>query len=177
MATSRDGLCKEVAIRSRQTPFVFREPTRTSMEKQRILALDYGRARIGVAVSDELGLLAHPRPFIPAIPPARALKLIQRVALDEKVRLILIGLPTNMDGSEGRSAANVRKFAADLSKVLPLPIEFSDERLSTVQAQGLLGQAGTSARDAKAKIDSASAAVLLQAYLDVRGAPSADEGP
>jgi putative holliday junction resolvase len=146
------------------------------MEKQRILALDYGRARIGVAISDELGLLAHPRPFVPALPPNRALRLIKRLAEDEKVRLILLGLPTNMDGSEGRSAALVRKFAADLQKILPLPIEFSDERLSTVQAQGLLGQAGSSVRDSKGKIDSASAAVLLQAFLDVRGAPNADEG-
>jgi len=132
------------------------------------MALDYGMSRIGVAVSDELGLLAHPRPFVPAKPPARAVRLIQSVAKQEEIACILVGLPLNMDGTEGMSARRARKFAAQIEAGVGRPVHLVDERLSTVAAQGLLQDAGRSAKDSRAHIDSASAAILLQSWLDGR---------
>lgn len=139
------------------------------MTPVRLLALDYGTARIGVAVSDELGLLAHPRPIVPAEPAERAFRRIAALVAEEQIGLVLLGLPQNMDGSEGRSAQRVRKFAALLGARLRCPIEFVDERRSTVLASLLLRETGHSAARQKPLIDSASAAVLLQAYLDQRG--------
>lgn len=136
----------------------------------RAAALDYGRARIGVAVADELGILAHPRPFVSAKPPAKALRLIASQLKAEGVTLVLVGLPRNMDGSEGLSARRARKFAEEIGQACELPVELVDERLTTVSAQGLLREAGRSARDSKSKIDSASAAVMLQSWLDGRRA-------
>lgn len=132
----------------------------------RAAALDYGRARVGLAVADELGILAHPRPFIPAVPPARCLRDIARFVKEENVSLLLLGLPTNMDGSEGPSARRVRKFAEALATASGVPIAFIDERLSTVQAQARLHEAGRTEKTSKGRIDSASAAVLLQSWLD-----------
>ncbi len=135
-------------------------------KQARAAAIDYGRARIGVAVADELGMMAHPRAFVPAKPPARALRLIANQLRSEFVTHILVGLPRNMDGTEGLSARRARKFAEELAHVSKLPVELVDERLTTVSAQGLLRAAGKNARDSKSRIDSASAAVMLQAWLD-----------
>lgn len=137
-------------------------------ETGRIAAVDYGRARIGVAVSDELFLMAHVRPYVPALPPARALRQLRALFQAEGVTLVVVGLPRNMDGSEGLSARRARKFAQELEGVCGLPIEFVDERWSTVEAQARLRQAGESSRDTRGRIDSASAAILLQSFLDAR---------
>ena len=134
----------------------------------RVAAIDYGRARIGVAVSDALGMLAHPRDFVAAKPPQRAMRELSKLAKREELVLFLVGLPRNMDGSEGLSARRARKFALELQKTSGLPIEMIDERLSTVEAQSRLHEAGGTAKSSKLKIDSASAAVLLQAWLDGR---------
>lgn len=132
----------------------------------RAAAIDYGQARIGVAVADELGMMAHPRPFVPAKPPARALRIISSQLKSEQVTHILVGLPRNMDGTEGLSARRARKFAEELELVSGLSIELVDERLTTVSALGLLRAGGTNAKDSRTKIDSASAAVMLQTWLD-----------
>lgn len=130
------------------------------------MALDYGLSRIGMAVSDELGLLAHPRPFVPAKPPGRALRLIKAQVVLESVGAVLIGLPLNMDGSEGLSARRARKFAAEVESAVGVRIHLVDERLTTKTAQGLLHAAGHKEKDSRAFIDSASAAVILQGWLD-----------
>ena len=137
-------------------------------EKGRYLALDFGQSRIGVAVSDDLGILAHPRPFLPAKPPHRALRLIQSLAEENQVERILIGLPLNMDGSEGLSARRARKFAGEVEKTTRKQVTLVDERLTTVAAQALLHAAGRTEKDSRAHIDSASAALLLQTWLDGR---------
>ena len=134
----------------------------------RVAAVDYGRARIGIAISDELGFLAHPRPFLPARPPQRALREMNELFRAEGIRHILVGLRRNMDGTEGSSAKRAREFADEIGKKTGLPVELVDERLSTVQAQMRLHESGHDARSSKGKIDSASAAVLLQAWLDGR---------
>lgn len=137
---------------------------------QRPAALDYGRARIGVAVADELGLLAHPRKHVSARPPARALRELRRLAEEEGITLFLVGLPRNMDGTEGLSARRARSFAEEVGQFTGVPVQLVDERLSTVQAQAKLHEAGRSSKDSRRDIDSASAAILLQSHLDSRKA-------
>lgn len=140
------------------------------MTQERALGLDYGRARIGLAVSDELGMLAHPRPALPAEPRARVLRALRTLVREEQITRVILGLPRNMDGTSGRSEVRVREFARELEQVLGLEVVLVDERLSTVQASLLLREGGTRARQQKEKIDSAAAAILLQTYLDRRSA-------
>jgi putative Holliday junction resolvase len=137
-------------------------------EKTRVAALDYGRTRIGVAISDEMAILASPRPFVPARPPQRALRQLKVLFAQEGVAKVLVGLPRQLDGREGTSADRARKFAAEVEAVCHLPVELVDERLTTVEAQARLREAGIDAKRSRERIDSAAAAVLLQGHLDGR---------
>lgn len=139
-----------------------------SVERVRVLALDYGMSRIGVAISDELGLLAHPRPFVAARPPQRALRKIAQLVAEEAVGRVLVGLPLQLNGSESASTRRARDFARQVEQVTGLTPELVDERWSTVQAQGQLHSAGLSARHSRERIDSESACVVLQSWLDGR---------
>lgn len=141
---------------------------RTSETGLRVVALDYGKARIGVAVADELGLMAHPRPFVAAQPEHRCFRELGKLAEEEGTNIFLLGLPRNMNGTEGPAARSVRKFAERLTESSGIPVEFIDERLSTVGAQARLHEAGRTAKSSKSRVDSASAAVLLQSWLDAR---------
>ena len=132
----------------------------------RILAIDYGSKRIGLALSDPTGTLARPLPFLPAKADAKLAREITELAQREEVHLILLGLPRHMDGSIGEAAAKVQAFAAVLGHATPIRIQMIDERLSTVQASRQLQEAGRNARQQRGKIDSEAACVLLQGYLD-----------
>ncbi len=121
---------------------------------------------MGLAVADELGLLAHPRPYLDGKNRVRVIASLCRLAREEGIGLFLVGLPINMDGSEGPSARRARKFATELEKKSRTRVELVDERLSTVEAQSLLHEQGLDARRSRQRIDSASAAVLLQGWLD-----------
>lgn len=132
----------------------------------RVLAVDYGSVRIGIAVSDELQMLAHPRAFVSAQPGARAVREIAKIIRNESVGKILVGLPLHLDGKEGAAARSARQLADALTRATGIEVEMVDERLTTVLAHGLLAGAGHRQRAQKNKIDSASAAVLLQSYLD-----------
>ena len=132
----------------------------------RILALDHGTVRIGVAVSDELKLIAQPLEFIPAEPFADFLARLQEIIREKEVELLLIGMPRNMDGSYGPAALKVREFVAGLKDAVPIPIKTLDERLTTVQAQRFLIQGGMRRDKRKEKVDQTAAAILLQSYLD-----------
>lgn len=134
----------------------------------RVAAVDYGRSRIGLAVADELGFLAHPRPYVPARPPQRALRQLAQLFRNDGIGLVLVGLPRNMDGTEGASAARARQFGEQLASASGVEVEWVDERLTTVEAQGRLRAAGIDGRRSKEKVDSASAAILLQMWLDGR---------
>jgi putative Holliday junction resolvase len=134
----------------------------------RVAALDYGQARIGLAVSDELGMLAHPRPFVPARPLERALRDLRLFFRQEGVQHVLLGLPLSLKGAEGLAAGRARKFGAALGAATGVAIEYVDERLSTVGAAARLREAGHDARAARGRVDSAAAAILLQAWLDGR---------
>jgi putative holliday junction resolvase len=134
----------------------------------RVAALDVGTVRIGVAIADELGFLAHPRPPIAASPRARALASLAEFARDEGLERFVVGLPLRSSGGEGRAAEQVRQFAAQLVEASGVLVELWDERFSTVEASRRLREAGVSAKRGRAFIDSAAACILLQAWLDAR---------
>jgi putative holliday junction resolvase len=135
-------------------------------EPGRILALDYGTKRVGLALSDESRTLASPLPALPATPFRALLDRLNQLAREKEVSLFLVGIPRNMDGSYGPSAQAARDFALRLREALLIPVREIDERLSTVQASRALRESGHDARKQKTRIDSAAAAVLLQAHLD-----------
>jgi len=134
----------------------------------RILALDPGTVRIGLALSDELHMIASPLEYVPAEPFAKVLERLRQLIREKEVGLILVGLPRNMDGSYGPAALKVQEFVAALRAALTVPIQTWDERLTSVQAQRLLVQGGVRRRDRKQKVDKMAAAILLQSYLDAR---------
>ena len=132
----------------------------------RILALDYGTKRIGVAVSDELKMIASPLEYIPAEPFADFLARLKDIVREKQVELIIIGMPRNMDGSYGPAALKVQEFVAVLKDAITIPIKTLDERLTTVQAQRFLIQGNVRREKRKEKVDKTAAAILLQSYLD-----------
>jgi putative holliday junction resolvase len=135
----------------------------------RILALDHGTVRIGVALSDELQMIAHPLEFIPAEPTEAFQARLCQILREKEVGLILVGLPRNMDGSIGPAAQKAQLFVEELKKFVALPIKMLDERLTTVQANRLLHQAGVRSEKRRQKVDQMAAALILQGYLDNLG--------
>ncbi len=134
------------------------------------MLLDHGKARIGVAVSDELGAFAHPRPPIPARDPARALKALRGLVAAEEITRVLVGLPTSLSGVEGEAARRARGFAQRVADATGLDVELVDERLSTVHAKRELSMSGVAARNQRDKVDGVAACLLLQSWLDGRRA-------
>ncbi|MBR89694.1 MAG: Holliday junction resolvase RuvX [Verrucomicrobiales bacterium] len=132
----------------------------------RVLAIDHGTKRMGIAVSDELGMLAQPVGFIPAEPFEEFLVELKGLLAEREVEQVLVGMPRNMDGSYGPQALKVPDFVAVLKRAVSQPVKTWDERLTTVQAAGKLRASGKKARQQKEKVDAAAAAVLLQGYLD-----------
>ncbi len=135
----------------------------------RILALDHGTVRIGVAVSDELGMIARPLEFIPAEPWAGFITRLNQLLAELQPTQIIIGLPRNMDGSMGPAAEKVRAFIEKLRETVTVPMRTWDERLTTVQAQRMLREVGHKAKDQKGKMDQTAAAIILQSFLDSQG--------
>jgi putative Holliday junction resolvase len=136
------------------------------LKRMRILALDHGTKRIGVALSDELKLIASPLEYIPAEPFAEFLARLKDLIREKEVGLILIGMPRNMDGSYGPAALKVREFVAVLKDAISIPIQTLDERLTTAQAQRFLIQGNVRRARRREKVDQTAAAILLQSYLD-----------
>ena len=132
----------------------------------RILALDHGTKRIGVAVSDETKTIAQPLEFIPPEPFAGFLDRLKQLIREKEVELILIGLPRNMDGSYGQAAEKVQTFVSVLANAITIPIKTWDERLTSAQANRVLIQGGVRRDKRKEKVDKMAAAILLQSYLD-----------
>src|SRR5881398_3589888 len=134
----------------------------------RILAIDHGTKRMGIAISDELGMIAQPLEFIPAEPFAKFLARLKELIQEKQVELILVGMPRNMDGSYGPAALKVQEFVAVLKDAVAIPIKTLDERLTSVQAHRFLTEAEVRGRQRKEKVDKSAAAILLQSYLDGR---------
>ncbi|MDP8207151.1 MAG: Holliday junction resolvase RuvX [Candidatus Electryonea clarkiae] len=131
----------------------------------RLLALDWGRKRIGVAISDPSGILASPYTTLDATPRKRLLERIKNIINEENIECIIIGLPLNMDGSEGKSALQARSLADEVES-LGIPVKTHDERLSSYEANRLLRDAGKKPSRNKGLIDRAAATLILQDFLD-----------
>jgi len=131
-----------------------------------IVGLDVGAVRIGVAVGDELELLASPRSVIRRTSNAVAIEAIARVVREAGAGLVVVGLPISLDGKLHAQANAVRAFAERLRRVLPVPLVYADETLSTVQAEERLRARGVRPERMRRQIDAAAAAVILQDYLD-----------
>jgi putative Holliday junction resolvase len=133
-----------------------------------ILALDFGRARIGAAISDELQLLAHPVETIPAN--EQAASRVAEIVRERKVDHVIAGIPRQMNGQIGAAATEVLQFVEKLRAILPCPVVTWDERLTTVAAHRALRDAGKKTRDTRSYIDQVAAQMILQSYLDRRAA-------
>ncbi len=133
----------------------------------RILALDHGTKRIGVALSDETKTIAQPLEYILAEPFADFLERLKKLLLEKEVDLILIGMPRNMDGSYGPAAQKVEVFVAALKSAITVPIKLWDERLTSTMANRILIQGKVRRDQRKEKVDKMAAAILLQSYLDM----------
>ena len=137
----------------------------------RILALDFGRVRIGAAISDELQLLAHPLETIPAN--AHAPSRIAEIVRERKVDHVVAGIPRRMNGQIGAAATEVLQFVESLRAILPCPVVTWDERLTTAAAHRALRDAGKKTRHTRGYVDQVAAQMILQSYLDRRAANAA----
>ena len=129
-----------------------------------ILGIDFGQVRIGLAISDELRLLAHPLETIPANKDSG--KRIADIVRDRKIEKVVIGVPRHMSGEIADSAKRALDFAAELRRQLPCSVEAWDERLTTVAANRALTAAGKKTRQTRKFVDQVAAQMILQGYLD-----------
>jgi putative Holliday junction resolvase len=134
----------------------------------RIIALDVGERRIGVAISDPLAISAQGLPTIERQNRTADLAMLRRLAQEHEAVKWLIGLPLHLSGTEGAQAEKVRAFGALVEKHTGLPVAYWDERLTTVQASRVLREAASTLAKRKKAIDRLSAVVLLQSYQDAQ---------
>ena len=142
-------------------------PTNANPRKGRILALDLGKKRIGLALSDPLGLTAQGLPTLQRVNIRTDLAELDRLAAEHDVSLILLGLPLHMSGDEGRQAINAREFASRLAERTGREVLLWDERLTTVEAQRVLKSSGISIAKRAQAVDQLSAQILLDSYLNL----------
>lgn len=132
----------------------------------KVAALDLGKVRVGLAISDELGQLAHPRPPLDGKKRKALLQRLAELARDEPLERFLVGMPLGLGGEHGSAARRAVSFAQQVADATGLEVEMVDERLSTVEAQGRLAEMGVKGRATRDRIDGAAAAILLQSWLD-----------
>jgi putative Holliday junction resolvase len=136
------------------------------------LGIDHGEARIGVAATDALGMMAHPVETIHVLKVADPIGRIAEIAAERRIDKIVVGMPFRLDGSVGTAAEKVQKFIAKLQERLPeMEIIPADERLTTVSAQAKLHEAGRNIKNSRSVIDQAAAVTILQDYLDALAGP------
>jgi len=135
----------------------------------RILAVDWGERRVGVAVSDPTGLIARALPTLEVKSEDEAVAAVLAVAEREAATRIVVGLPLNLDGTHGRAAGTAERFARRIEKRVALPVELWDERLTSAQALRTARETGERLRGRKGRVDARAAEHLLQSYLDARG--------
>ena len=131
-----------------------------------LLGLDIGDTRIGVAISDELGVAAHPLCTLTRKNRQVDLIVISDLVSIHEVERVIIGLPISLDDSLGTQAEKVQKFAKRLEGVLDVPIEFQDERFTTAEAEAILRELGKDAREQKGIIDEVAAVLILKDYMN-----------
>jgi putative holliday junction resolvase len=138
----------------------------------RAVGIDLGSVRVGIAISDELGLMAHPRPHLAGGDWPALLEALAELARDENVDHFVVGLPRQLDGNEGRAARDARRFAVALGKHTGIEVTLCDEWLTTREAKVRLRASGKNDKQSRSRVDSAAAAVLLQSWLDARSGES-----
>lgn len=130
-----------------------------------ILGIDLGKARTGVAICDKGELLASPLTVVTEYHREQLVEKLSALAKENKAELLAVGLPRNMDGSEGESAQNAREIGALLEAATGLPVEFVDERGTTITAHGYLNETNTRGKKRKAVLDAVAATVILEDCL------------
>ncbi len=133
-----------------------------------VLGIDYGTTRLGIAVSDALGVAARPHGIVAV--DGDELDVVAGLCSDLAVTRVVVGLPTTLAGHEGPSAQGARRLAAQIGEATGLPVEFADERFSTRRAEELLRPAVADRRERRTKVDAVAASVLLQGWLDAEAA-------
>ena len=141
-----------------------------------ILSVDFGRARTGIAVCDKSEFLASPvtviqEKYVPAL-----VEKVAALAAEKKAERIVVGLPVNMNGTEGESARNARRFADDLHTASGLPVDMLDERCTTMEAHRFLNATNTRGKKRKAVVDAVSAVIILENYLARRKSQAQQRG-
>lgn len=132
----------------------------------RILALDWGTVRVGVAMSDESATIASP--FEKVLDTKTALKELKEIITKYEVGLVVVGLPKKLDGTEGQSADSVKEFAGLITKETGVPIKYFDERFSSVAAGKTLSEQGISQKKQRGMVDNLAAQQMLQTYLETK---------
>ncbi|HEY3450547.1 MAG TPA: Holliday junction resolvase RuvX [Myxococcales bacterium] len=135
---------------------------------RRALGLDVGDKTVGLALSDSLGITAQGLPTVRRTGLAADVDAVALVCSENSVEVLVVGLPLNMDGSEGPRAVKSRRFGAALAAKVGIPVEYQDERLTTVQAERVLLEADVSRQKRKKVIDMLAAQVILQAWMDTQ---------
>jgi putative holliday junction resolvase len=135
----------------------------------RILAIDPGSKRLGLALSDPSGTVALPLSVLHRRSEPEDLKELNRIVVHNGVQLVLVGLPRMMDGTVDVAARNAQAFGAEVGRVTGLPVEYWDERLTTVAAERFLIEQGKRRARRRQDVDRVAATLLLQGYLDYRG--------
>ncbi len=133
---------------------------------RRMLGVDFGRARIGVAISDELGMLAHPLETIPGVRIDAAAKRVAELAKEKDVERVVLGMPRHMSGAMGAAADEATAFANKLRPLLSCELILWDERLTTTAANRALRDAGQKTKHTRGIVDQVAAQMILQGYLD-----------
>ena len=134
----------------------------------RVLAIDMGSKRVGLAVSDELRLTVRPLPALPRTPWKRLLSSLAELCVQLDVRTIVLGLPLRLDGTEGDAASEVRRVGRNLQLSLKLPLFFQDERLTSKDAEASLRERGFGVSEISDRIDSEAASIILNDFLEVQ---------
>ena len=134
----------------------------------KIMSVDFGDARTGLAMCDKTEFLASPRGVVHEKRFEHAVEKVAAAAIENKAEAVIVGLPLNMNGSEGPRAELCRTFAAELSEKISVPVRMWDERQTTVSAAGYLNQTDTRGKKRKEVIDAVAAVIILDSYLQWR---------
>jgi putative Holliday junction resolvase len=132
----------------------------------RLLGIDFGTVRIGLSLSDPTRTLASPLPFLDNKSPQQVIAAITALIETHEITGLVIGMPRNMDGTYGPSAQKVKDFIDEMKKCISIPIQPIDERLTTAQASKQLSGIGLNQKQLRKRVDSSSASLILQQYLD-----------
>jgi putative Holliday junction resolvase len=141
----------------------------------RILGVDYGQKRVGLAISDEMGTIAQSVDYVVGGSDKKVIEEVLRVAKERAVGKIVVGVPVRMNGTPSPQTGRTLQFVTTLKQSTPLPIEPWDERLTSVQAERVLIEGNVRRKDRREKIDKLAAQLMLQSYLDAINPPPAPE--